>query len=85
MANKEEALRCLQIAEKALQDRDFEKANRFCQKARKLCLCDEVQWQQTCWIKTSIAFCYSLMDSLYALVQETLRKNIISTFGVLSV
>ncbi|GMH40729.1 hypothetical protein BSKO_08633 [Bryopsis sp. KO-2023] len=43
VANKEEALRCLSIAEKALQAKDLEKAERFAQKAKKLCECDEVR------------------------------------------
>lgn len=61
VANKEEALRCLQIAEKALRDRDFEKADRFCQKARKLCLCDEVYQEraglQRTFIQLSMQAC----------------------------
>lgn len=42
-ANKEEALRCVSIAEKALQEGNVGKAEKFAQKAKQLCLCDEVR------------------------------------------
>lgn len=43
VANKDEALRCLEIATQALKDADFNKAQRFATKARKLCDCAEVK------------------------------------------
>eukprot|EP00803_Ostreobium_quekettii_P006399 evm.model.scf_398.2 EVM.evm.TU.scf_398.2 scf_398:13503-15625(+) len=42
IANKDEALRCLGLAKKALQDNDVARARRFAAKAQKLCACDEV-------------------------------------------
>ena len=43
VANKDEALRCLRIARRALRDNDIAKAKRFAAKARKLCDCAEVR------------------------------------------
>eukprot|EP00803_Ostreobium_quekettii_P000820 evm.model.scf_544.9 EVM.evm.TU.scf_544.9 scf_544:64897-67460(+) len=42
IANKDEALRCLEIAKRALQAKDIARAQRFVAKARKLCACEEV-------------------------------------------
>lgn len=43
LANKDEALKCLTVADKALQANDLIKAERFCEKAERLYQCDEVE------------------------------------------
>ena len=40
--DKEDALRCLEVAKRAAEKGDMAKAEKFAQKAKKLCDCPEV-------------------------------------------